>query len=86
MVSQQKKERFRNGPESEQFNKFKQKHVTVSFMGNTLSGKLIWVDVYTLGIQVHPNASEPVIFYKGPGVAVGLTAQSDIGDEWTGRL
>jgi len=85
-VSEKKKERFRHGPESEQYNKFKNKHITISFGENRLSGKLVWVDVYTVGIQVHPESVEPVIFYKGPGVAVGLTAQSDIGDEWTGRL
>lgn len=74
-MSDKKKERFRHGPESEQFNKFKGEFVYVAMLGTPVAnkrvGKLVWVDVYTCGIQFDPDDKEPTIVYKGPGVCIG---------------
>lgn len=70
MVSDTKKKRFRQGPESEQYDKFKDRLVRISgLIGKSRVGRLVWVDVYTLGIQFN-NRDEVSIIYKGPGVVI----------------
>lgn len=71
-MSDKKKERFRNGPQAEQENKFKGKFVSIASPTTLVIGKLAWVDVYTYGVQETPEADEPTIVFKGPGVVVKL--------------
>lgn len=85
-MNKKTKIRFKHGPESEQFGKFKGREVIIkvppyledvfdatgarNLVGN-LSGKLVWVDVYTMGV-IFSGATEPSIIYKGPGMVVSL--------------
>ena len=85
-MSEGKKERFSNGPQREQENKFKGKVVSIlapgfpwlsvsgTYMGR-FTGKLVWVDVYAYGL-LEDRHDEPTIIFKGPGVTVSLDPQS----------
>jgi hypothetical protein len=79
-MSTTKKDRFKHGPESEQFNKFKGQRIKLRMLpmptpyGPTspeIRGKLIWVDLYTMGVQFE-GRDEPAIVYKGPGMIIEL--------------
>ncbi len=90
-MSEGKKERFRNGPQREQENKFKGAFVDIlvpgfpsfpvsgTYMGR-FTGKLVWVDVYTYGLQTSQHDDDPMIIFKGPGVVISL-GDSPIGWE-----
>lgn len=70
-MSDTKRRRSRHGPEHETWEKLKGESVRVSMVGGTwtISGILVWVDVYTIGVRIG-NEKIPTIIYKGPGILV----------------
>ena len=69
VVNPQKRERFEKSREREFFQKYLTKPVFVTTPGGTVAGKLVWVDVYTLGVLME-NRKKPSIIWKGPGVVL----------------
>lgn len=81
-MSKEVKLRFEHGPEWEQYSKFKGRKVRIDVPPYTegtfenggscsMVGKLVWVDLYTLGI-IFSGGSDISIVYKGPGMIVSL--------------
>lgn len=72
-MSKTKKDRYLKGPENETFNKLKGSIVDISMLGATdpiARVKLVWVDVYTMGVLVDPRQPVTSIVYKGPGMTI----------------
>lgn len=72
-----KDKRSRMGPESDEYNRFKGRQIVIVPHGELhavpIVGRLVWVDIYTLGVALDPRRPDNIhIIYKAGILSVGL--------------
>jgi len=72
-MSQQKRSRM--GPESDEYNRLKGHRIRIWPQGvttveKTWTGRLVWVDIYTLGVALDPNDATSVSIVYKAGIRV----------------
>lgn len=79
----------RMGPESDEYNRLKGRPVRIWPQGvtdvhATWLGRLVWVDLYTLGVAMNPNDLENVSIVYKAGIRIERIPGIEVSDETEG--
>lgn len=63
------------GPESAQWDRLKGQSVLISLLArpglsDALAGRLVWVDRYSIGVELEIHQGEISIIHRGPGLII----------------